>query len=405
VGSDSRCFVGREAELAVLARAAADAAAGRRRLVVVSGPAGIGKTRLCEQAARRAEAAGFRVVWGRGWPWPAVPGEQPTMVVLDDLPAADEGALLLTRVLAQSTARARLLVVLTCRRPVASLGDDLLDDLERDATVVRLGGFDLHETAVFLKTVGFDTDEMAGGGANAGRALVGALARVSGGSPLLLSRVAAREQASSRLDVDVDVDVDAGAGADAGPGAGPGADVDAGVAGRGVLARAARGWAISADGRRVVLPDLRGVRHLAVLLERPGEEVSALELCGAPAVDSGRHELADHQAVAAYRRRLRDLDADLAGADPERALRLRLERDAIHEHLTQILGLAGRSRAFATSAERARTAVRKAIKRAIDTITAADADLGAEVNATIITGFSCRHEPDTTYPRRWAVHR
>ena len=306
-------------------------------------------------------------------------------------------------------------MVLTCRRPVASLGDDLLDDLERDATVVRLGGFDLHETAVFLKTVGFDTDEMAGGGANAGRALVGALARVSGGSPLLLSRVAAREPASSRLDVDAGADAgpgagaDAGpgAGADAGPGAGPGAgtDVDAGVAGRGVLARAARGWAISADGRRVVLPDLRGVRHLAVLLERPGEEVSALELCGAPAVDSGRHELADHQAVAAYRRRLRDLDADLAGADPERALRLRLERDSIHEHLAQILGLAGRSRAFATSAERARTAVRKAIKRAIDTITAADADLGAEVNATIITGFSCRHEPDATYPRRWAVHR
>ncbi len=70
--------VGREAELRVVERALADAADGRGRLVLVAGEPGIGKTRLAEEAARRARAAGVTVAWGRSdpdagapafWPW------------------------------------------------------------------------------------------------------------------------------------------------------------------------------------------------------------------------------------------------------------------------------------------------------------------------------------------------
>jgi len=58
-------FVGREDELAKLERAWAEAASGHGGLALVSGPAGIGKTRLLEQFSRDAAARGARVLTGR----------------------------------------------------------------------------------------------------------------------------------------------------------------------------------------------------------------------------------------------------------------------------------------------------------------------------------------------------
>ena len=56
-----------------------------------------------------------------------------------------------------------------------------------------------------------------------------------------------------------------------------------------------------------------------------------------------------------------------------------------------------------TPSERARTAVRKAIARAIDVIGASDDVLGAELRATITTGRRCSYVPDAHRPRRWHV--
>ena len=58
-------FVGREAELAALQGALAAARAGHTRLMVVSAPAGVGKTRLAEEFLRDASANGF-ALW-RGY--------------------------------------------------------------------------------------------------------------------------------------------------------------------------------------------------------------------------------------------------------------------------------------------------------------------------------------------------
>jgi len=64
-GLDS--LVERDAELSVLAAAAEQAAAGEGRLVVVEGPAGIGKTRLLRAVRADAAAAGkVRVLAARG---------------------------------------------------------------------------------------------------------------------------------------------------------------------------------------------------------------------------------------------------------------------------------------------------------------------------------------------------
>jgi DNA-binding SARP family transcriptional activator len=74
-------LVGRDDQLAALDAVLAGARGGRGRIALVAGEPGIGKTRLAEEAARRAAAAGMQVAWGRGhegdgapalWPWAQV---------------------------------------------------------------------------------------------------------------------------------------------------------------------------------------------------------------------------------------------------------------------------------------------------------------------------------------------
>ena len=74
----SPLFVGRVAELRQLEAALASALAGRGRLVMVTGEAGIGKTRLTNELSQRARERGAAVLIGRCyegegappyWPW------------------------------------------------------------------------------------------------------------------------------------------------------------------------------------------------------------------------------------------------------------------------------------------------------------------------------------------------
>ncbi|HEY5842318.1 MAG TPA: BTAD domain-containing putative transcriptional regulator [Mycobacterium sp.] len=56
-------LIGRDRESALISRTLVDSAAGATRWLVLTGPAGIGKTRLAEEAALRATGAGGRVIW------------------------------------------------------------------------------------------------------------------------------------------------------------------------------------------------------------------------------------------------------------------------------------------------------------------------------------------------------
>ena len=71
-------FEGRAADLALLDAALGEAAAGRGRVVLLTGEPGIGKTRLAEELAARATSSGALVAWGGShegdgapafWPW------------------------------------------------------------------------------------------------------------------------------------------------------------------------------------------------------------------------------------------------------------------------------------------------------------------------------------------------
>ena len=166
--SSTRPFVGRVQELAALASALEEAASARGSLVLLTGEPGIGKTRLMSEFALVAGQHGVRVVTGRCWEeggappyWPwmqvvrslggdleqlaaaadshagrrgaanavvpegerirlfdavgrflaAVSGEQPLLVTLDDVHAADEPSLLLLRFLGDALAESGVLLV------------------------------------------------------------------------------------------------------------------------------------------------------------------------------------------------------------------------------------------------------------------------------------------------------
>jgi tetratricopeptide (TPR) repeat protein len=173
-----------------------------------------------------------------------------------------------------------------------------------------------------------------------------------------------------------------------------------------VLSHGPDGWTVRCGTTRIDLPDLVGLRYLAKLLVNPGRELTAVELSDSGVVGADHHQVLDSVAVAAYRQRLRDLaeaidDAD-ACADTTKAERLRREREAIAGELAGAIGLGGRLRQFSSSPERARTAVRKALTRAVDAIAATDPVLGEELRAAVTTGAVCCYTPDDP-ARPWHV--
>ncbi len=90
-------FVGRDAELGELTAALGDALAGRGRLVLVGGEAGIGKSRLAEELARRAQSRGARVLVGRCWEAGGAPAYWPWVQVLRACVRGADPAVLRTR--------------------------------------------------------------------------------------------------------------------------------------------------------------------------------------------------------------------------------------------------------------------------------------------------------------------
>src|SRR5271166_3230142 len=205
-------LAGRDRELAMLRRWLAEALAGHGRLVVLTGPPGIGKTRLAEELADGARQAGQRVLWGRAveergapplWPWRRIldaaggaserdrlaedPGRARAddltavrfravaaaadaltaaahaadlLIVLEDLHWADHASLFLLRELAAELPASRLLVLATCRDTASDPWRAALGDLARlpGLQVMRLAP--LGEAAVddILRTAGLAAD-------------------------------------------------------------------------------------------------------------------------------------------------------------------------------------------------------------------------------------------------------
>jgi hypothetical protein len=157
-------------------------------------------------------------------------------------------------------------------------------------------------------------------------------------------------------------------------------------------------WALSWDGRTVRLRDAKGLADIAVLLDAVGREVSAVDLYGGVA-EAGGDEVLDERARAEYRRRIVELEEELADADaandPVRSERAATERDLLLGELSAALGLGGRARRFGGANERARKAVSTRIRLAIDRIDTVHPALARHLRNSVRTGTFCSYRPET----------
>jgi tetratricopeptide (TPR) repeat protein len=204
-------FVGRAKEIARTSQLLDDVAAGHGRLLLLVGEPGIGKTRLAQWVERAASARGFRLGWGRCWeaggapafwPWSqvfdalgvpdplaataggalesrdlrfqqfegarrllsTVAAEAPTVVILDDLHAADVPSLNLLHVLARGLRSGRILIVGTYRDAEARIGETgaLLARIAREGEVVALSRLDCEDVTAWVRAASPGTADAVG---------------------------------------------------------------------------------------------------------------------------------------------------------------------------------------------------------------------------------------------------
>ena len=147
------------------------------------------------------------------------------------------------------------------------------------------------------------------------------------------------------------------------------------------------GWRITLGHHIATVPDLVGVRYLARLVTEPNRDIPAVALVvdeGTPPPVTGGQEVIDIPTITAVREQIRALRQQPVLTSEEQD-----ELDTLIHELARACGLGGRIRTFADVPERARTAVRKAMKRAIEQVTAANPAVGQHLATRIKTGTVC----------------
>jgi hypothetical protein len=181
---------------------------------------------------------------------------------------------------------------------------------------------------------------------------------------------------------------------------------------RGVFRKEGDYWSVAFDSDVFRLKDAKGLRCVVQLLRHPRRDFHATELDREePALPERRPvhgdagEMLDRQARAAYRTRLAELREELQEAqafdDLGRAAQAQREIDILTQELAAAVGIGGRSRHAASSTERARVNVTRAISTALRRIAANHEALGRYLAATIKRGTFCSYTPDARTPVSW----
>jgi tetratricopeptide (TPR) repeat protein len=156
-------------------------------------------------------------------------------------------------------------------------------------------------------------------------------------------------------------------------------------------------WRVVHEGQVATVPDRIGMRYLSQLVAAPDQAIPALALVvqGVEAPAAGlRDALMDRKAMVELRERIHELRQQGSPSPSEQD-----ELATLTQELAHATGLGGRIRSFADAPERARTAVRKAIKRAIDEISLANPIVGQHLSMRIETGAVCRYRMESAPPQ------
>src|SRR5258708_7687686 len=151
------------------------------------------------------------------------------------------------------------------------------------------------------------------------------------------------------------------------------------------LAPSAAGWKLSVDGRVTLLSGRIGTTYLAALLAAPSADVHVLQLVFGVDTTVNRTSLGqpvlDQHALRDLEKRVSELET---AGDVD-------ELEAIRATLRSATGRRGRPRDFPTDQERARTAVRKALRRAIDSIARTEPAFAEHLSRQHTTAFTSRY--------------
>ncbi len=185
----------------------------------------------------------------------------------------------------------------------------------------------------------------------------------------------------------------------------------------GVLRRDGDVWTVGLDGRTMRVRHMIGLAHLARLVAKPRRELHVLDLAAAAqgAAQPAERRLAvgdageqlDAQARASYEQRLRDARDELAESiarnDRGRTERLQDEIEFVAGELARGYGLHGRARRAGSAPERARVAVTRAIKYAIDRIAEHEPAVAEHLRLAVRTGTFCAYEPPSRDRIVWTL--
>jgi tetratricopeptide (TPR) repeat protein len=152
-------------------------------------------------------------------------------------------------------------------------------------------------------------------------------------------------------------------------------------------------WRVVLGDHAATVPDRVGMRHLARLLAAPDRRIPALALvvdAATEPAERGHDPVMDRAAMRALRERVEELRAR-----PHLSANEDAEMEELNREMARATGLGGRIRSFADAPERARTAVQKAVKRAIDEIAAANPAIGQHLARRVETGATCCYRPES----------
>ena len=181
---------------------------------------------------------------------------------------------------------------------------------------------------------------------------------------------------------------------------------------RGTFRKDGPTWTIELGGHTARVKDLKGLRYLHRMLAAPGREFHVLDLV---AVEAGTVRLAgndglpvlDDASRAAYRRRLADIDDDIEDAsrfnDLGRIAKAEADREYLVNELARAVGIAGRERQTGGSAERARTAVARTLRYALDELAVQHRLAADHIRAGLRTGTYCSYTGDPIAGVSWTI--